>query len=143
MTFEKCWEYNIIIHQRFIDFKQAYDSVNRLNLERALQYLGIPDKLVALCKEMTSGSMNKIVVEGKKSAPFAITSRVRQNDALAPVYLGLEYVTRESGLRRNNFIFTNSNKLFNLAFAEDLCIVARNQRNVGSWKFVRVIWVCK
>ena len=47
---EKKWEYNEAVHQLFIDFKKAYDSVRREVLYNILIEFGIPKKLVRLIK---------------------------------------------------------------------------------------------
>jgi hypothetical protein len=47
---EKKWEYNGTVHQLFIDFKNAYDSVRREVLYNILIEFGIPRKLVGLIK---------------------------------------------------------------------------------------------
>jgi hypothetical protein len=43
---EKKWEYNEAVHQLFIDFKKAYDSVRREALYNIVIEFGIPKKLV-------------------------------------------------------------------------------------------------
>ena len=45
---EKKWEYNEEVHQLFIDFKKAYDSVRREVLYKILIEIGIPRELVRL-----------------------------------------------------------------------------------------------
>jgi hypothetical protein len=47
---EKKWEYNGTVHQLFIYFKEAYDSVRREALYSILIEFGIPRKLVGLIK---------------------------------------------------------------------------------------------
>ena len=47
---EKKWEYDEAVHQFFIDFKKAYDSVRREALYNILIGFGIPKKLVRLIK---------------------------------------------------------------------------------------------
>ena len=47
---EKKWEYNETVHQLFIDFKKAYDSVRWEVLYNILIEFGIPMKLVRLIK---------------------------------------------------------------------------------------------
>ena len=47
---EKKWEYSEPVHQLFIDFKKAYDSVGREVLFKILIEFGIPRKLVRLIK---------------------------------------------------------------------------------------------
>ena len=42
--------YNGTVHQLFIDFKKAYDSVKREDLCNILTEFGIPKKLVRLIK---------------------------------------------------------------------------------------------
>ena len=44
---EKKWEYNEAVHQLFIDFKKAYDSIRREVLYNILIEFGIPMKLVS------------------------------------------------------------------------------------------------
>jgi hypothetical protein len=47
---EKKWDYNGMMHQLFIDFKKAYDSVKREVLYNILLEFGIPKKLVRIIK---------------------------------------------------------------------------------------------
>jgi hypothetical protein len=47
---EKTWEYNGTVHQLFIDFKKAYDSVRKEVLYSILIEFGIPRKLVGPIK---------------------------------------------------------------------------------------------
>jgi hypothetical protein len=46
----KKWEYSGTVHQLFIDFKKAYDSVRSEVLYNILIKFGIPRKLVGLIK---------------------------------------------------------------------------------------------
>jgi len=47
---EKKWEHNEAVHQLFIDFQKAYDSIRREVLYNILIEFGIPMKLVRLIK---------------------------------------------------------------------------------------------
>jgi hypothetical protein len=49
-TLEKKWEYNETVHQLFIDFEKAYDSVSREVLHNILIEFGVAMKLVRLIK---------------------------------------------------------------------------------------------
>jgi len=48
--YEKCHEYNIDLHNIFIDFLQAFDTVNRDIIYTSLIKYNIPDKLIILIK---------------------------------------------------------------------------------------------
>jgi hypothetical protein len=45
-------EYNVTVHQLFIDFRKAYDSVRKEVLYKILTEFGIPRKLVGLIKNV-------------------------------------------------------------------------------------------
>jgi DNA-binding FrmR family transcriptional regulator len=47
---EKKWECNGIVHQLFIDFSKAFDSVRREELYNIIIEFGIPRKLVSLIR---------------------------------------------------------------------------------------------
>jgi hypothetical protein len=44
-VYEKCHEYNIDLHSTFIDFSQAFDTVNRDVIYNSLIKRNVPDKL--------------------------------------------------------------------------------------------------
>jgi hypothetical protein len=47
-VFEKCHEYNIELHNVFIDYTQAFDSIDRNKVLENLQYYDVPTKLISL-----------------------------------------------------------------------------------------------
>jgi sorting nexin-29 len=59
---EKCHEHGIDLHLLLIDFKQAFDSVNRKEIDEALETFGIPHKLVRLVKMTLQKSQAKVVI---------------------------------------------------------------------------------
>jgi hypothetical protein len=57
---EKEWEYNETVHQLFIAFKKAYDSVRREVLYNILTEFGVPMKLVRLIKMCLHETYSKV-----------------------------------------------------------------------------------
>jgi hypothetical protein len=57
---EKKWEYNGTVQQLFIDFKKAYDSINREILYNILLEFGIPKKVVSLIKMCLNVTYNNV-----------------------------------------------------------------------------------
>jgi sorting nexin-29 len=57
---EKFYEYDLELHLLFLDFKQAYDSVDRRFLYNTLKEFGIPNKLVSLIKMTLENSKSKL-----------------------------------------------------------------------------------
>jgi hypothetical protein len=53
-------EYNDTVHQLFIDFKNAYESVRREELYNILEEFGVPMKLVRLIKMCLSEKYSKV-----------------------------------------------------------------------------------
>jgi hypothetical protein len=72
------------VHQLFIDFKKAYDSVRREVLYNILIELGIPMKLVRLVKMWLNETYSRVRVGKHLSDTFPIKNGLKQ-DALSPL----------------------------------------------------------
>ena len=82
---EKKWEYNEEVHQLFIDFKKAYDSVRREVLYNIFLEFGIPKKLVRLIKMCLTETYSSVRVGKNLSDMFPIRNGLKQGDALSPL----------------------------------------------------------
>jgi len=93
---EKKWEYIEEVHQLFIDFKKAYDSVRREVLHKILIEFGISRKLVRLVNMSLSETYSRVQVGKNVSDRFPITNGLKQGDALSPMLFNfaLEIVIR-------------------------------------------------
>jgi hypothetical protein len=94
---EKKWEYNGTVHQLFIDFKKAYDSVKREVLYNILLECGVPKKLVRLIKMCLNETYSKAHVGKLLFDEFPIQNGLKQGDALLPLLFNfaLEYAIRK------------------------------------------------
>jgi hypothetical protein len=93
---EKKWEYNETVHQLFVDFKKAFDSVRREVLYSFLIEFGIPIKLVRLIKMHLNETYIKVCIGKHLSNNFPIQHGLKQGDALSPLpfNFALEYAIR-------------------------------------------------
>jgi len=93
---EKKWEHDEAVHQLFIDFKKAYDSVSREALYNILIEFGIPKKLVRLIKMCLTETCSRVRVAKNLSEMFPIRNGLKQGDALSPLLFNfaLEYAIK-------------------------------------------------
>ncbi|XP_055388265.1 uncharacterized protein LOC129616656 [Condylostylus longicornis] len=87
--FEKFFGYSIDMHCLFVDFKQAFDSINRSGIEQILQVNGIPKKLIKLTMMTLTNTVAKVLIQGELSNSFEMNSGVRRGDALSSLIFDL------------------------------------------------------
>jgi hypothetical protein len=85
------------VHQLFIDFKKAYDSVKREVLYNILLEFGVPKKPVRLVKMCLNETYSKVRVGKLLSDKFPIQNGLKQGDALSPLLFNfaVEYAIRK------------------------------------------------
>jgi hypothetical protein len=93
---EKIWGYNGTVHQLFIGFKKAYDSVRREVLFSILIEFGIPRKLGGLIKMCLNETYSTVRIVKFQSDMFPIQNVLKQEDALSPLLFSFatEYAIR-------------------------------------------------
>jgi sorting nexin-29 len=88
------------VHQLFIDFKKAYDSVNGEGLYNILLEFGVPKKQVRLIKMCFNETHSTVRVGKHLSDNFPVQNGLKQGDALSPLFFfffnfALEYAIRK------------------------------------------------
>jgi hypothetical protein len=80
-AFVRYWrklEYNETVHQLFVDFKKAYDSVRREVLHNILIEFGVPMKLVRTIKMCLNKTYSKVRVGKYLSDNFPIKKGLKE-----------------------------------------------------------------
>jgi sorting nexin-29 len=74
--YEKCHEHNTELHNAFVDFMQAFDSVNRPMIPECLKQYKVPRKLIKLVQATLQQTRVKVKINNVMTEQFEITSRV-------------------------------------------------------------------
>lgn len=122
---EKCSEWCVDTYHMFIDFRTAYDSIKRIELYRAMQELGIPEKLTSLTRMTMASALCRVKIEKHYSLDFNTSAGLRQGDGLACTLfnIALEKIIRDSGVTTTGNIYNRSVQI--LGYADDVDIVGR------------------
>lgn len=127
---EKTHEYGIITHHLFIDFKSAYDSIDRIALYEAMKGFNIPAHLIRLIKETLSNVVCQVKIQKNMSRQFTTHCGLRQGDSLSCLLfnLALERAVRDSQINTRGTIINRSIQI--LAYADDIDLIARSKRDL-------------
>jgi len=125
---EKCYEYNIDIHNIFIDYTYAFDSIKRNNILDSLTQNNIHPKLVRLVKLTLENTTAKVKVNNAYTSEFRMESGVKQGCPLSPTLFSLviDTVLKKLDLRGN--ISTRLRQL--MAYSDDVMITARTKQSL-------------
>jgi hypothetical protein len=88
--YEKCYEYSIDIHNIFVDFKQAFDSVNRSLISECLKEYKIPRKLIHLTALTLKNTTAKVKINNELSESLIVNTGVKQGDPLSVLIFQLD-----------------------------------------------------
>lgn len=120
----------------FIDFKKAFDCVDRETIDKVIREFGVKSKLANIIRETLTGTISKVKFMGEVSQSFEIKTGVRQGDGLSPLLFNcvLEKIVRIWNFELKNHKIepitlgrkTNGIKVNCLAFADDFAILSEN-----------------
>ena len=127
-TVEQRHEYNRQTVLVFIDFKAAFDSVNRETIWCILESHGLPSKILQILRAMYTETFSTVRVYNSLSNPFAIVSGVRQGSILAPFLFNLviDWALLEATENQPLGIALDDMVITDLDFADDICLLEDN-----------------
>ena len=119
----------------FIDCAKAFDSVDHNKLWKILKWMGIPDHLTCLLRNLYAGQEATVRTEHGTTDWFQIGKGVRQGCILSPCSSNLyaEYIMRNAGLEETQAgIKIAGRNINNLRYADDTTLMAESEEELKS-----------
>ena len=119
-------EYRRSFMAAYVDFKKAFDSVDRGTLWELLRRRGIPAGILSLISALYTNTESAIKSGGDVSRFFPVNSGVRQGCVLAPTLFNtcIDWVMGETVEKTDCGISLGEDKITDLDFADDVVIFA-------------------
>ena len=120
----------------FIDFKKAFDTINRTKLMKILTAYGIPERIVKAIEITYTDTKAKVISPDGETNLFDITTGVLQGDTLAPYLfiIALDFALREALSGREEELGFHLKKrrsrrvgpicITDLDFADDIALIS-------------------
>jgi hypothetical protein len=126
--FEKCHKYSVDLYNIFVDYTQAFDSVNRNKIIENLMQYNIPSKISRLTGLTLTNTTAKFKINNKFTENFNVEIAVKQGDPLSATLFTvvIDKVLKQMDLRGN--ISTRLKQCS--AYADDILITTRTKQSI-------------
>jgi hypothetical protein len=127
-------EFNRPLAVTFVDFKAAFDSVDRERMYAALESIGIPGKLTRLMRALYDGSLSMVRSGKETSEAFEVETGVKQGALLSPVIFitVLDCILRIALDDLPGVKVATGFKITDLDFADDIALLAGSTADMQS-----------
>ena len=122
---EKHNEYGLDLHMLFIDFKQAFDSINRKRLFEAMDKIGITQKLIRMMRMTMCQTKARVKIDNQINAPIKFSKGFKQSDGLSATLFILALHNAAQEINQRGTVYTKSSQI--CAYAADVVIVTRSE----------------
>ena len=128
---EQSKEWNCQLFINFIDYKKAFDSLDRASLWNILQHYGIPQKIINIIKAMYEKGGGNVMLKGKLSPFFEIKTGVRQGCLLSPFLflMAIDWIMRECEAK-DGIQWSLTEHLNDLDYADDIAVLSTNKEQM-------------
>ena len=129
---EQSVELNSPLYLLFVDFKQAFDSLDRNVMWKILSSYGIPTKILNIIIGLYRSGKCRIVHRGKLGRWFTVDSGVKQGCVLSPLLflIVLDWVMRKVNTGERGIQWTLTERLEDIDFADDLALLAQRASDI-------------
>ena len=123
-----CYKYYIELHNIFVDYTQAFDSVNRNKITECLTKYDVPKKLITLIGLTITNTTAKVKIGNQLTKEFRIVTGVKQGDPLSATLFSIviDGVLIQLDLKGN--ISTRIKQCS--AYADDILITTRTSHSL-------------
>ena len=110
----------------FLDFRKAFDYVDRNLLWHKLLALGIRGRIFDVIRSMYQAVKSQVQVGADRTEPFECLLGVRQGECLSPILFAMYLNDIEETFRNNNFDGINMGltRMLILLYADDAVIMS-------------------
>jgi len=118
----------------FVDFKAAFDLIDRIVLLVAMRERGIKRGLINKVEEILRETKSRVRVEGEIGENFWIGRRLRQGCSLSPILFNILIVDLEEKMRKVKWggVRLGEERIYSLAYADNVVLVAEDEDEMKS-----------
>ena len=129
---EQCEEWQRSLFLNFVDYRRGLDCIHCPSMWRIVALHGIPGKSVKIMKSLYDGSESCVRVNQGHTNFFNIDSGVKQGDALSLLLFNivLDFTVKKDENTGRGIEWFAERRLRDLAYANDICLVADDLQNL-------------
>jgi hypothetical protein len=129
--YEKCYEHNIELHNAFIGFNLAFDSINRSTVIKVLKEIQIPGKIVSLVNLATQHTKAKIKLNNEYTKQIEVKTGIKQGDPLSTILFCTVMESLKEKLEIRGNTTTRLKQVF-CVYADDVVLVTRTKQALAN-----------